>query len=207
MIEKHDRLRKAREKAGFATATQAAARFGWKYPTYSGHENGSRGIKAPDLQKYASAFGVQPEWLEFGRTASSAGTPAPAPKPHGFEQPITEYIPPTDTLRNDMGRLARSLSGDAKSVYFRTISAAIPGLALMPGDVLMIDGTNTKANPGQIVLAQIADENTASARTELRLKTADGTTEPFGHPTTKGPNEIESTLGVVIAMLRGAPAL
>lgn len=49
------RLRKAREEAGFTTAAEAAARFGWPASTYAAHENGQNGF-ANDASKYAKAF-------------------------------------------------------------------------------------------------------------------------------------------------------
>lgn len=61
-----DRLRAAREQAGFEKATDAARRFGWPEPTYLSHENGSRGLRAGVVERYAKAFKVSPEWLQFG---------------------------------------------------------------------------------------------------------------------------------------------
>jgi phage repressor protein C with HTH and peptisase S24 domain len=62
----HDRLRQARINAGFETASDAATRFGWVESTYRSHENGQRGIKANDANKYARAFRVTNEWLLLG---------------------------------------------------------------------------------------------------------------------------------------------
>ena len=61
-----DRLKKAREDAGFAKAIDAANRFGWAPPTYYGHENGSRGLTAEAAQIYARAFRVPADWLLWG---------------------------------------------------------------------------------------------------------------------------------------------
>jgi hypothetical protein len=36
----NERLRRARQKAGYNTATQAIDFFGWKSSTYRAHENG-----------------------------------------------------------------------------------------------------------------------------------------------------------------------
>lgn len=67
-----DRLRSARESAGYTDATAAALAFGWKPPTYLAHENGSRGLRPDVARRYARAFGVNPEWLLFGRGPSAA---------------------------------------------------------------------------------------------------------------------------------------
>lgn len=62
-----ERLRQARQKAGFNSAADAARRLNIPYGTYSGHENGSRGIKREDVDRYARAFGVSRSWLEYGQ--------------------------------------------------------------------------------------------------------------------------------------------
>lgn len=63
-----ERLRKSREDAGYATATEGAQRAGVKYYTYVQHENGTRGIPADRAEQYARAFGVEPQWILYGRS-------------------------------------------------------------------------------------------------------------------------------------------
>lgn len=65
-MEPSDRLRLARERAGFETAADAARRFDWQLVTYRHHENGTRGFKQSAAIRYARAFRVSPEWLLFG---------------------------------------------------------------------------------------------------------------------------------------------
>lgn len=60
------RLREAREKAGFASASEAAKQNGWKTSSYIAHENGQNDLRASVAKTYAEAFGVAPEWLLFG---------------------------------------------------------------------------------------------------------------------------------------------
>ena len=62
----HKRLREARINAGFRTAALAAKHFNVSIPSYSGHENGSRGFSIATAQNYASHFKVDPIWLVFG---------------------------------------------------------------------------------------------------------------------------------------------
>ncbi len=62
----NERLRLAREKRGYRYAKDAAAALGINYPTYAGHENGTRGIKRKDVARYAKFFGVTVPWLEHG---------------------------------------------------------------------------------------------------------------------------------------------
>ena len=68
MQEPHERLQQARLAAGFAEAVDAARRYGWNEVTYRAHENGTRGM-GRQVQKYAKAFKVTPEWLLYGRNA------------------------------------------------------------------------------------------------------------------------------------------
>lgn len=62
----NDRLRAAREAAGYASASDAAKRFEWPIPTYLSHENDSRGLRLDVIERYAAAFGVNKSWLAFG---------------------------------------------------------------------------------------------------------------------------------------------
>lgn len=61
-----ERLRTAREKAGYKSASKAATALGVPYPTYASHENGSRGI-GDGLTRYARFFRVSIDWLLTGK--------------------------------------------------------------------------------------------------------------------------------------------
>ncbi|WP_260080346.1 helix-turn-helix domain-containing protein [Phaeobacter inhibens] len=65
-MEIADRLRDARLAAGFRSAAEAAASFGWTGSTYAAHENGTRGCKPADIKKYADAFQADPCFITFG---------------------------------------------------------------------------------------------------------------------------------------------
>jgi phage repressor protein C with HTH and peptisase S24 domain len=62
----HQRLRFAREQAGYARASDAARAIGVGEPTYLGHENGSRGLSRA-AARYARFFHVSLDWLLEGR--------------------------------------------------------------------------------------------------------------------------------------------
>lgn len=64
--QRAERLREARKGAGFRSAKSAAIMLRVPYPTYAGHENGSRGIKDAELIEYSKAFNVPLSWLAFG---------------------------------------------------------------------------------------------------------------------------------------------
>jgi phage repressor protein C with HTH and peptisase S24 domain len=73
------RLRHAREAAGFKSASDAVERFGWRPSTYMAHENGQNGIRTEPALIYARAFGVEPGWLltgvGLGPTKNSSAKP------------------------------------------------------------------------------------------------------------------------------------
>lgn len=71
----HERLRKAREDAGYRTARDAADALGIKGSTYTSHENGTRDFGREDALLYARRFKVHAGYLMFGQDApASQGT-------------------------------------------------------------------------------------------------------------------------------------
>ena len=68
----NDRLRKAREGAGYKTATDAIDHFGWKSSTYRAHENGQNNFRVDDASTYADAYGVTAAWLLIGEEKNAA---------------------------------------------------------------------------------------------------------------------------------------
>lgn len=63
----NERLKVARQNAGFETAVAAAEALGVPASTYIGHENGSRGFPAKRAPQYARKFKVSEEWLLYGK--------------------------------------------------------------------------------------------------------------------------------------------
>ncbi|MEK7752764.1 MAG: XRE family transcriptional regulator [Acidobacteriota bacterium] len=61
-----ERLKWARQKAGYDSAAEAVRAFGWTKTTYADHENGHRQPKMPQLKRYAAAFTVPWLWLHEG---------------------------------------------------------------------------------------------------------------------------------------------
>ena len=70
-----DRLRQARIAAGYASAADAARAVGVPEPSYTAHENGSRGFKYDRAKLYSRRFGVSLEWLLSGRSATETAQP------------------------------------------------------------------------------------------------------------------------------------
>jgi phage repressor protein C with HTH and peptisase S24 domain len=71
-MQVHDRLKRARVNAGFASAAAAAESLGVKRYTYTQHENGTRGFKRDAAAHYARRFGVSLTWLLTGRSEPNA---------------------------------------------------------------------------------------------------------------------------------------
>jgi transcriptional regulator with XRE-family HTH domain len=72
-----DRLKRAREAAGFTSAREAALAMDLSYDTYAQHESGIRGYPAKKAEIYARRFRVSPEWLLYGK----GDEPKPDPLP------------------------------------------------------------------------------------------------------------------------------
>jgi phage repressor protein C with HTH and peptisase S24 domain len=94
--------------AGFERASDAARAIGVAEPTYLGHENGSRGFRADDAQKYASRFGVNFEWLMTGKGEM---------RPRGAQAPQTEAVrapfdpPPISLMPLDVPVMGTAVGG------------------------------------------------------------------------------------------------
>lgn len=64
----HDRLKKAREARGYASAAAAARAMGIPSPTYSGHENGTTPPPRERLKQYADFYRVSVDYILTGRS-------------------------------------------------------------------------------------------------------------------------------------------
>lgn len=61
-----NRLRRAREDAGYRTATAAIEKFKWPSSSYRAHENGQNNFNPETAQQYAEAYGASAAWLLLG---------------------------------------------------------------------------------------------------------------------------------------------
>ncbi|MDC7743425.1 MULTISPECIES: S24 family peptidase [Rhizobium] len=64
--ERAKRLVMARKNAGFAGPKAIVDRLGWNANVYKAHESGRNGFGIADAKKYARAFKVNLNWLQFG---------------------------------------------------------------------------------------------------------------------------------------------
>lgn len=130
MEKPHERLRKAREAAGYPDAGSAADAMGVVRSTYFAHENGGRGLSRA-AERYAGFFGVSLDWLLRGKGPVKPGRTA-AEKPRtidllgyvgagaethffGEQQRLGEVSAPPDATENTV---AVEIRGDSLGSFF-----------------------------------------------------------------------------------------
>ena len=133
MSDPHERLREAREAAGYESAADAARAMGMRPETYHRHENGSNGL-ARAGERYARFFRVNLEWLLTGRgekRGRKIGVPLVGKVGAGDVRPIAEAVTdgPIDwiELPDDNEVWALEIEGDSAAPRYR------------PGDMLLVD--------------------------------------------------------------------
>jgi SOS-response transcriptional repressor LexA len=128
MTEPGDRLREAREAAGFETATDAARTLGVEPPTYLAHENCSRGFRRASADKYARKFGVSLEWLLTGRGRKQR-IEAARPPQHQHTVSIVGYVAAGSAAHfSDAGELGRVIAPEGSTE--NTVAVEIRGESL-----------------------------------------------------------------------------
>lgn len=198
MNDIHDRLRQARLSAGFSSAAAAARHFGWPGSTYGGHENGQRGIKQPDVAKYAEAFDVTPEWLFSGRRdAQVRATPA-QPVSGLSEASVAPFSGRSDSERRAILAMAETARIAPRHPSLHRITRHIPGLLLKQGDVLVVDLKPTPRD-GQIVMVQVTDPDSGEAATELAVMQAGQLRPAYGESALDGEATV---LGAIVLTIR-----
>lgn len=97
MGESNERLKKARERAKFASARSAALRFGWNPSTYASHENGQTPVPQKAAETYARKFRTSAAWILTGEGPLSPRNTAPVMGligAGGDISPEYEQVPP-----------------------------------------------------------------------------------------------------------------
>jgi len=172
MTNASDRLKHAREAAGFASAQDAVARFGWKYPTYGAHENGTRGMKPDAITRYARAFRVDESWIQFGRGSGPDSSKPPTPRPTvddapGFSEPVAApFVASSSTEKLAFEALAARLVPNAKSTALFKLNATLLDFGLLRDDILIVD-MNPRLRDGQLTLINVADPEIGAAHTAI----------------------------------------
>lgn len=161
-----ERLRAARKEKGFESAAEAARNFHWSVSTYSGHENGNRGLKQTAAQKYAKAFGVSPEWLLFGTGRGFRSRMAPVSRPDGFSEPEATPLSPEKYI--NINSLVAKLDSDAHPSASPFVSGRdLPSLLIARGDTLIVN-LQIAPRSGDIVVANQIDPITGAGVTLIR---------------------------------------
>jgi phage repressor protein C with HTH and peptisase S24 domain len=94
-----ERLRQAREEAGYVSAAAAAREFGWNEGSYRHHENGTRGFDAEQASVYAMSYEVSAPWLlGIAEDKSQTQTEMLRSLVHVFETPLGEIREIEDKL-------------------------------------------------------------------------------------------------------------
>lgn len=134
------RLIEARSRR-YSTASDAARAMNIPVPTYSGHENGSRGVPLDAAARYAKFFRVSLDWLVFGRGAGPDDSGAV-----DVEVPILSWVSAGDMARDDV-------SDDTLGTI------AMPGLPEGDWIALRVDGTSMDkvSPPGSIIFVNRRD--------------------------------------------------
>jgi transcriptional regulator with XRE-family HTH domain len=203
------RLREARKAAGFATGQDAASRFGWNYPTYAGHENGSRGMRADALRVYARAFKVDALWLMDGagrgpdkKTGSVVNAENVAVSGPGFnDQAISPYVATRPGQAKLISSLAAELTPGLRHRQIFTVNRAYHAFAVLAGDVIVI-GTPERSFAGDVVVTTLALPGLDDPQTVLRQCVGDVVIAPVGDALADEANRSVGILGTVAAVIR-----
>lgn len=162
MSDVSERLRRARVKAGYETATDAANFLGVSPPTYASHENGSRGVTADRARRYARAFKVDPEWILYGRGDEKGDESAAL---DGGDD--RDLVPVYDV---------QASAGDGVTIYDEQ---AVAQLAFPPGYLSKLTAANPKdlkiiSVKGDSMLPTLADDDVVMLDVSKRDLSYDG---------------------------------
>lgn len=141
-MEMSERLKRAREAAGFSSAAEASAALGISKFTYAQHENGTRGFKRDSADRYARKFKVSVEWLLYGRGAGIG--PDPLPSAEVLQQMVQEAIDAEVTVETRLADLPRVLASSLHEQLERF--AADPGVVDFWAEKLARD-TGVRSRP------------------------------------------------------------
>lgn len=131
-----DRLRAARLRAGYKSATKAAEALKVPGGTYAGHENGSRAFDSETGQQYANAFRVRVAWLMFGEQPASLQADMIDEVREMVRVPLDEWDPaePDHASHVDSSQVGEDggvLSGAQR--YVPKLPGAVPEIDVRPG--------------------------------------------------------------------------
>lgn len=200
MTDTAHRLREAREAAGYATAGDAAKAFGWAYPTYAGHENGSRGVRPDLIRRYARAFKVNTLWLLDG-IGDMRGPSGSAPSDGFREQDVSAFVPRTNQHDRLTSALAMAYASGARKPILYQANTTYATYGVFKGDVLVVGGPDMPSSLGLCVVT-LADEQTGESQTVLRQAHRNALIPPIGQGIDGEEDMSAGILGNVLAVIR-----
>lgn len=156
-----ERLKKARETAGYGTAAEAARALGVKVSAYVNHENGTRGLSRAAPQ-YAARLKVRLEWLLTGRGEMRAENSA---------IPIMGYVgagavvDPTDNMADAEFPEEVALPEEAH-IAALIVKGDSQWPRFLDGEIVLYD---TRSLPPDSLVGQYAIVNTMDGRTLIKI--------------------------------------
>lgn len=216
-MELHERIRKAREQAGFETAADACRRFGWQLDTYRSHENGNRGVRLPTIKAYAKAFRVPEQWIISGENSTLSREAVSAIDVSAIPVVCLQELP---ALRDQARSLIMQKEAGQPCVYVpkstaspddfavevtdnSMVDASAQKLALWPGDRAHVSPSSA-IRPGRLALAHCPVTREACVR---RVRDAGGGTLIFApynddYAAFSLPADSPHIFGVVVGIYR-----
>lgn len=167
-----ERLKTARERAGFADAKSAAKAFGWSYEAYKKHESGDNGLRPTVAEKYAAAFNVAPEWLLYGSSLPTQSRTGSVPRFRFLPLYVLSEVP---TVQKPLPNHVRTTAVDAGQdigpkafcVELEDVSMVVDAGSgpdsFAPGDIVTID-PDKPIRPGDFALFVYATTGVAVFR-------------------------------------------
>lgn len=160
MNSPNQRLRKAREAAGFATAKDAATSMGVPVSTYIGHENGHRGFPAARAPQYARKFKVTEEWLLYGKGEPDHGEPIPEGAERVVQVPVLGEVPAgpvREAIRHSRGFVLAAASEAPKDSYALKVSGESMNVHAPNGCTIIINPNDKDLFPGRRYVVRTPD--------------------------------------------------
>ncbi|QRM36969.1 hypothetical protein F3X89_03855 [Rhizobium rhizogenes] len=153
------RLKEARRHAGFATAIEAAASLGIRYPTYAAHENGSRGVVRA-AEQYSRRYRVSLDWLLRG-IGAGPGEVDEIVSDRAIDVPLLSTISAGDLQRDDIADEAKGVITvgqlpDGDWIALEVVGDSMDRIS-PPNSVIIVNRADKRLVPNACYV--IADEN------------------------------------------------
>lgn len=160
MNNPNQRLKRAREAAGFQTAKAAAESMGVPVSTYIGHENGHRGFPAARAPQYARKFKVSEEWLLYGKGEPDLDPVIPDGAETIVQVPVLGEVPAgpvREAIRHSQGFIHAAASEAPKDSYALKVSGESMNVHAPNGCTIIVDPNDKALFPGRRYVIRNAD--------------------------------------------------